>query len=69
MKKEAIDRIAASNDIVAKNIREAYDFDLTALKDITPGECFKQYLEWEAIIGFDDWIKRAIKLIYGVELE
>lgn len=42
------------------------DTDIAAM---TPDEAFREVLEWEGLIGYDDSIKRWIKAIYGIEVE
>ena len=35
----------------------------------TPDECFNAFLEWEGLHNYVSWIKRMIRLCYGLEVQ
>ena len=41
------------------------DKDIAAM---SPDEAFREVLEWERLIGYDNAIKRWIKDIYGIDV-
>lgn len=41
------------------------DTDIAAM---TPNEAFREVLDWEGLIGYDEAIKRWIKDIYGIDV-
>ena len=67
-KKESEDSKIDLYDLTPEHIAILVEYDLDPCT-ATPDECFNAFLEWEGLHNYVSWIKRMIRLCYGLEVQ